>query len=539
MKHKINIIIAIATLLFVTSCVKDTVTVDEDILLKLDKPVSIAGPVIKGKFLASEMITRLDKKLQGYVVINDDGLVTIHYSDSLLAEWNDVVKVADINFNKNIKLTGTKKSTIKEIEEDLVFNQKPTQRFDKMDVDSGTLNLKLDFPNIKGTVDITFPNLTKDNKPLKRTYALPSTKNVNENIELNGYHIKFKHNASKDKSMLTMQMKVTIIDNGTVTKPLINTSVNVNNIVPKVLFGYFGNEDIINKESSFVFNFFEDFEAVNIIDFKEMSVTAQFDNYFGVPFNGHIENPVIINRKTNDKLNIIYQETGNAKNTVFVEPATYTDNVEPKHGMVIADNTNSNITDGLNFFPDKLTYKMICNINPNNDPNTTNFITSDNKILGNMLIDIPLWLKTDEYKRQDTIKDVSFFKDFEEKQIKYIDYVTLGFDFFNSFPIDIDAEIYAANAEGDIIEPVFEGSKKFVISGKTNAEGKVTEVGKSEFIVTLNQDQVRRFKEQKAEQFIIKTKSITEDNGVKFVKIYENTGIELFLYISVKSKEQN
>lgn len=537
---KLNLLIFFIIMLFFTNCIKEDVKIDTDKITKWDRPLFLDAPVAKASFYATEMIGRLNDSIKKYVFIDNDGIVSIKYKDSIESVWNDIVKIRNVYFKNNILLKNAKNSKAEKIViKKLLINQKPTQRFDEMTINTADFLLNLKFPDgVKGKVDIRFPELTKNNNPLVFSYNLPSS-NVSENKDISGYNIKFKHNADKDSSFINMELIFNITELGSILSPNIETEISIKNIVPKVMFGYFGKERILDEKKSLVFGFFEDFKAIKIVEFKDITVTAKFDNYFGVPFNGKVKNAILTCRETSEELPLIFKQNSLDSNTVFISPATYSNNIEPKENTVILDKTTSNIVQALNFFPDKLAYNMVFETNPNDDKTITNFVTSDNKILGNIFIEIPLWIRTKTYTRTDTINKFELFKNMDDNVVKYLDSVALGFDFYNKFPFELEAQVYLATANGFVVDSLFDNLKPILKTAKVDDNGKTITIGETKIAVKLTQKQVEKYKNQQVEKLLLFTKSITANDGKEFVKIHKDSGIKCNIFLSVKSSKIN
>lgn len=539
------------TILFITpSCVKEKLNVDTKKVTKWDRPLFLDAPVAKATFSTKELLGRLADSVKKYIYVDEQDVLTIKYKDSVQAVWKDVLDLDDISFSNELNLGSAKKNVEqmqmqmqikKRFTQKIKINSNSSQRFDKMVIHSADLLLNLDFPKgVTGKANIKFPEFTKQTDTLSFSYDLP-TNNVTESKNIGGYELIFKHNAQKDSSYITMQIDISLTDIGSSlpSSLKLKTEMELKNIIPKVVFGYFGKINIVDQQDRLRFNFFEDFKVVDIVQFYEMFVGIQFDNYFGVPFNGKLKKTSLTRKNTRETKALYFKNNVADSNEVFVSPATYGNDIQPKRNKITFDRNTSNIVEALNFFPDRFNYHLIFEINPDDDKTIPNFVTNENKILGNIFVEIPLYFKTTNYVRTDTINNFTVFKEIDDNVLKYLDSLSLGLHFYNRLPFDLDAQVYFATATGSKVDSLYSQMMPILRGVEMDKNGKLTKIGETKVQVGLTKDKVKKYKDLGVEKLLITTKINTSNGGRDFVKLYGSSGLDCNVFVSVKSSKQD
>ncbi len=516
-----------------SSCFTEDVVVDPDELTKLDRPIPFSGPIAKASFFAEDLFGRLSDSIADYIQVEDDGLLCVKYKDSITSVWDDIITIEDVNFTKSYPVPIGRKSTNTEISfvERIKLNADPNQRFDSMLIQEATLSLDLLFPSgFTGEVDVEFPELSKDGIVLVFNYDAANP-NASEQQDLTGYKILFGQ--GQDSSYFSMNITANIeidLSNPPTGSPEIEVSLSMTGLIPEIVFGRFGQSTIMDKQQTLDFSFFEDLDAVDLIEFYDIQMLLEFDNYFGIPYDGILEEAVVRRSSTGETIEL---ELG-ANNTLYVEPAKFASEVIPTENSFLYDSTNSNINDVINMFPDKLDYHLLVNINPTDDDlKEDNFITQDNRIAGNMYIILPLWLRTAAYTRIDTIHNFDVNEKFDDDMMEFFQSATLNFKFSNWFPFELTAQAYVADENNVIIDSLFDADHQLLVSGILDAEDKVTEAGLADTDVIFTKDQIEFYKSQNVTKILLSTKTITADNGNRFVKIFDYYGLEFKLSLDL------
>lgn len=517
-----------------TSCIKDDVIIDTEELTKIDRPLNFEGSLLKAKFKATDLFERMGDSISNFIQVEEDGMICIKYKDSMNAMWNEVVEFEDVSLNRNYPIGAVLKSTteVPNFEERIKFNSDAAQRFDSMIIEEATMTLNLDFPeNYSGPVSVKFPELTKDGQVLTFDYDA-SDANPSESEDLKGYKLIFSNGI--DSSYITMMISADVNLTGTPpTSPSIRVILSLNELVPEVLFGYFGQTTILDREQTMNFGFFEDFKVIDLVEFNDIQMKVEFDNYFGIPYDGTLADAKVIRNLTGENLELIFGDD----NTTYVEPALYNNPVEPTFNNFIFTKENSNIGDAVNMFPDKVEYRLQVNINPNGETGQ-NFITQDNRIAGNFYLIIPMWLKTASYQRLDTLHNFNLIENMSVEQIDLLESAGLDFVFNNWFPFELDVQVYFADENYTIVDSLFTEAQRFLETGILDADDIVTEASESKVPIVLLREDLKGYKEKNVNRIIIKSHTITAHEGTQFVKLFDYYGLDFNLSVKLVSKQQ-
>lgn len=539
MKHKYLkfIIFIVSSSLILLSCVERDVIIDTDELTTWDRALNIDIPLANAYFNSHDLIERIGDSLQDYIKVCDDGLLCIKYKDSIYTVWEDIVQINEVNFQKDYSVYSLKKSTKSTIsyEDKIKINQFSIQRFDSTYIAEGTLTMNIQFPqNYTGSVTFSFPELVKNGNKLSYTYNIAEDRNPIINADLSDYFLEFKH--GEDSSYITLSVVANVTADGNTTSTvndIISVSLYMPPFSPKILFGYFGNINVFDQDQNMSFHFFEDMKMDTVVEFKEIEMIIEFNNYFGTPFNGIMTNAKLTRDDFNGTLDVDLQ----GDNVFPVEKADYiSQSVVPYYYSRLIDTTNSNIKEAVNFYPDNLDYHMVIEINPDNDSEQINFVTQDNYIAGNTYVIIPLWFRTSAYNRIDTI-NFKISSLLGKDRVDYVKYVELSFNFENYFPFELNAQAYPIDLYGNIIDTLFEEDQQLIESGILNSSDSVISASETNVTIHIDQDQLIKYRDENVENILLATRTITSNNGDVFVKLYDIYGISFKLTMSVTSDE--
>lgn len=534
MKNKrIYLPLLVVFIMAISGCFKDDVDLDMKKLTELG-PVEFTAPIVNVSFKAEDLLERLSDSVKNYMEIEEDGLICIKYKDSIISVWDEIVELEEVNlpFNYPVDDIDFLKSTNANVseEERIVINTSKEQRLDSMLIQSSTLTLDVNFPGgLTGNAEVTFPELTKGGVPLAFTYDVTQAAEP-KSEDLSGYRLDFKH--APDSSYFTM---IITSDNINIEDPLnppaadaeISANLTLTSLVPEIVYGFFGQDTVMKKEETFTYSFYDDLDVQGMIEFYDIQMKVEFDNYFGLPYNGTLDNAIVSNSTTGESLSVNFLDD----NTLFVEAAAYSSEIVPTFNSFDINRDNSNIIDAVNMYPNKLEYKMLVQVNPN-DANALNFVTQKNQVAGNIYTIIPLWLRTAAYTRTDTIQNFEVFSDLSDDDIQYLDSVKLALWFSNYFPFELDAQLYFVDENYNIVDSAFQ-DEEFLNSGELNDQDIVVDPGETLNLIKLSKGDVELYKEQNVSHLIFSSRTSTANNGADFVKLIDSYGIDFKVAVEV------
>ncbi len=537
MKNIVKIITTVCFFSFFTSCVKDDMELDPDKLTKFDRPLNFAGPIANIHLKAADLIGKLGEGLDEHIRIDDDGLLNARYTDSVIIEWDDIVKLENIHVDKNypfiIPPGETSLNQQITFAEKIKINKNPDQRFDSMYIESALMYLDIQFPSeLSGQVHIDFPGVSINGETVELIY---DSETANSHIErdLEGHFIEFEHGIDSSYILMHISPENIQAQDNLGGAYNFNVSLSLSETLPEVTFGSFGTDTVYDEQESLVFSLLTDLKAFEMIEFYDILLQLDFLNYYGVDYDCKLEDAFVSSSYKMDTLDITFS----GDNTMHVEAAQYTSEVEPVQNVQDFNNTNSNIQDAVNILPDKMDYRMLVTTNTTN-PGANNFVTQENKISGLVDVIIPMWFRCEKYTRVDTIHSFDINNMIDDTQMEFLDSIVLTFEITNFFPFDIDVQCLVVDSNLTIIDSLFTEAQKMLVSGPLDTNDKVIEAGESKTIdIILNKEKVQSLKDANAKKLLISSKTTTSENGSRFVKIFEHYGIDFHVSLEIVSDE--
>ncbi|MBI9068084.1 MAG: hypothetical protein JEZ09_12380 [Salinivirgaceae bacterium] len=527
------IILLIATLIIGTtiwSCKKDDLTLSTDFTNKINLPV----PFLKSlKISARDLIEKLDSASSEYLFVDNDSLINFKYDTAFSSEWNDLVEFNELTAENNFDISVVKNKNVKvdyTFYDSILVSFIDGQRFDSVKIAEADLILDVQTPpsGITGNYTFRLPGLVKNGSAVEFTNTdMASVSEFHATENLNGSWMYFDQKDSN--SYLIIEITVEVYPSGgTPSGSGLAFQMNITELKPDLIFGYFGSMDVIEETQEFPLDFFESLDLPAEIKFKAMSIDIGINNYFGVPLGVRVDSMVFV-------------KEGEEPKQIFIDPieeikaAEYGDIIVPVHdSILINESTADGLMNAINSSPEKVYIELVGKINPK-DIDTTNFIAADNLIEGDVTIKIPLWFNTTKYIRNDTMS----FK-IDTAQLKYVEDVTLKFNFDNSFPFDISAQAYVINEQGDSLGTVFEARINLIKSPDNPAIGTYREPKKSSLEVMISSSRLLELYRQDGYNIVLNSwvQVGDYDNDI-YVKLLSTDFIDVGLKFIGSSGELN
>jgi hypothetical protein len=507
----------------------------EDVVLKnpqnYNRPLNLAAPLVNIHVGAKDLLEKIDSS--AYFKIDEQGLLHFRYDTTFLATWEDLIKLGDLSDTKNYDISPLNNVVMPYTFIDtIVANEDATQRFDSLTIAKAIMRLSLVSPSsLTGAYEITIPEVLKSNGlPVVFKGALGGV--IADDEDISNGRIIFSH--VPGKSYYTLVIKVNV-DKPKVLPANTNLGITLSiiDLLPKTMFGYFGQIDVFNKQQDISIDFFKKMNISEMIQLKEIRMDISIDNYFGVPLKLFLDSLLFTNKTTGQAVNV-YINNGN--NSVLVDAATYAEPIVPSTNKLSINSENSNLVDGINNSPTNIYIETTGKSNPNGET-VENFVETSTKIKGSISIDIPFWFKTDSYARTDTM-DFDFVSMIDSTQIDYLEEVNLYFKFNNGFPFNIDAQAYFVDEFYNKVDSIFpvDGGKLIWKSGIIDANGIVTSPSKTDVPISINNEKAKKLYDQKVKFILVKSQVSTGLLGSpEFVKLMETYAIDVGLSFEVKS----
>lgn len=527
-------LILTAIVLLTTACFEDGIELKDP--QKYDRALNLAGPIGDINLSTRALLDQLGS--DSYLLVDDEGLLHVQIDTSITASWEDIISINNMTTSRTYDIDPNKKAPVGPFYDTIVVNifsmGEDNQRFDRMLVETGQMGIAVTLPNnFEGSYTITIPEITN---AAGDPVVLP-TRNFNdatpiEPIDIANDSILFKNIDGKSFITIVTEVDVTNVS-GSPASTEMQVDVTIQNFKPAYVEGYFGKMNVLEQTREQRFDFFSTFNFADMVQFQEISLELNIDNYFGIPLILNIDSLVFENTEngTLEHINI-------DGNSIDVDRAISPD--QPSSNQLLINNSNSNLIDGINLGPDRVFMAFVGQTNPNGETAQPNFINTTTQVSAEVLIDIPFWFKTSLYERTDILSfDVAgLFED--STQVDMVENIDLYLNFENGFPFNIQAQFIMANDKGVEIDSLFnqDGGVFIWESGQLDAQGKVIAPTNTAINISIDNALVKKLYNNQSTQIYIRSRISTGDkDNPEFVRLYDYYSIKGNLTFEVKSSD--
>ena len=187
---------------------------------------------------------------------------------------------------------------------------------------------------------------------------------------------------------------------------------------------------------------------------------------------------------------------------------------------ITLDQTNSNILEVINAFPNQVDYTLKGSIMAL-PADSLGFARDTGSIDVNFSIELPLMgrIKALVYE---SVKDIDPTDLMEANNIEFKLIAE------NGFPLEIDFQVYFLNTFGQVVDSLANaGNPIFVTGAEVGADGRVTSPDVSEFTIIMQRDKINNLED--VTQLKTQARIYTLDNGDTSVRIYNDYQLKLKL----------
>ncbi len=535
-KHKLNILIpALVTTLFFTGCIKDEIVVTDP--QKIGRAWDIAAPIANINVGVDDLLDMIDST--SYIYIDNQGLINLQIDTTFNVGYDKIIGLDTNQVTRHYYLNNKKKSAKAAFvfNDTIVLTSTRDQRLDSMLVSSCFLNTSVVFPNnINGTYKITFPDFTMpDGSPI--TIERPITTETRQ-LDISGAMFRMIMNIN-DFSSYRVVTTVNVDGNQQIpNNSKIELRIQMVNLNPSEIWGYFGSMDVFELSQDMNIEMFKTMNLVDVIQLKELVINLGITNYFDIPFNVTFDSMLFKNTTKNQQVPLSF--LGN--NTIDISAGKYNNgNVTPGSDSIVINSQNSNLVDAINLFPDYIYYEIGARINPDGVVKQ-NYLRNNgtDKIYFDLGIRVPMWFKTSNYNRTDTIGFNLAKMLPDSSMVNYVDNITLYFDFENALPFNVSVQAYFAKQNGTIVDSLFscQTNSTDCYNGKKTllTSGDATNPVKSKTDVVITGELAKKLVEQNVTQILVATQLSTGPIAAPdFVKLKQDNYIKIDFDVSMKS----
>ncbi|PKP08523.1 MAG: hypothetical protein CVU09_15140 [Bacteroidetes bacterium HGW-Bacteroidetes-4] len=520
--------------LLATSCFEDGVELTDP--HKYDRALNLAGPIGNINLSTVSLLKQLGS--DSYIIVDDEGLLHVQVDTSITATWEDVISINDLTTSRTYDINPNKKAPVGPFYDTIVVNVfslgEDNQRFDRLLVETGQLGISVILPNnFEGSYTITIPEITN---PAGESVVLP-TRNFNDASPIDPIDIandSIVFNNADGKSFITIVTEVDVTNvTGSPANTQMQVDVNITGFKPAYVEGYFGKMNVLEQTREQRFDFFKDFNFADMVQFQEISLELNIENYFGIPLTLNIDSLVFENTQSGQIEHISIDG-----NSIEVERAFAPD--EPSTNQLLINNNNSNLIDGINLGPDRVFMAFIGQSNPAGETAQPNFINTNTQVRAEILIDLPFWFKTSLYERTDTISFdvVGLFKD--SAQVDMVEEINLDLTFDNGFPFNIQSQFIMVNDNGFEIDSLFNQDGGLFIweSGQMDSQGKVIAPTSTKIQLRIDKALTKKLYDNESSRIHIRSRISSGDKeNPDFVRLYDYYTIKGSMKFEVKSSD--
>lgn len=524
-----NTVVAVLLAISLNSCIKEDVVLENP--QNYNRPLNFAAPLVNIHFGAKDLLERIDSS--SFFNTDEQGLLHFRYDTTFNAGWDDLIDFDDLSYSANYDISPLNNVPMPfTFIDTVVANEDATQRFDSLTIEKAMMRLSVSCPpGLTGRYEIMIPEILKSNgMPVVYKGAFSGETTINEDIARG--RIIFSHIPGKSFYQLVIKVYV---DKPTV--PPLHTNLGITSeivdLLPKTLFGYFGQIDVFHKQHEIAIDFFKKLNFSDAIQLKEVSMDISVDNYFGVPLMLIFDSLIFTNETTGQAVDVYFN---NGSNSVLVDAATYAEPIIPSTNKLSVNSENSNLVDGVNIGPTHIFLSATGKSNPNGEMEE-NFVETSTKLNGKLSIEVPFWFKTTLYARTDTM-DFDFTEMIDSAQIDYLDELSLYFKFNNGFPFNIEAQAWFVDEFYHKVDSVFpdNGGELIWKSGIIDANGIVTSPSKTDVTISINHQKAKKLFDREVKFILVKSQVSTGLLGSpEFVKLLDSYAIDAGLSVEVKS----
>ncbi|ASB50139.1 hypothetical protein [Alkalitalea saponilacus] len=513
----------------------------DDIYVNLDnsddnREVGLAGPFAKIGFNLADFLDDIDEDI---LHIGEDGLISLKYREEVYIDWKELVKLNDVDANWDyfsLRSTSLKSANSIEFSQKVQMNHRGDVRYDSLTLNQGILNMYVVFPTDEsGQIDISIPEVQDENgdgltfshivTPESNHFSVSDYSLANHEIHFN-----------QDPDMVPGEefSYINVITSFTPDNPNaeienIDLSFSLTGMQPEITFGYFGVQESEELNASLTFDAFEELDLIDEIEFGDFILNVEVENSIGVPFFVTANNVRFYKEEETDpdQYDWLLNLFNGDELTMQVNPAVYGPPVQPRISTLspYINKANSNIIEIGNGYPVKMLCDLFATSNPDDD-GKQNFMGIIDQLRADLIIEIPMWFRTEKYARKDTIEfDFLDIIGDDEEEVRRMKEVNLYFDFTSWLPLNASVEAWVVDIDGNRISTLIPPST-VIPAAMVNEELRVLNSVKESFKISVNRDQINKFIDEKAMEIILETTLATPENGSVFIKLFEDARLE-------------
>jgi len=505
----------------------------------------LTGSVVKASLSLEEIIDKYDT--DGYTFVDDEFLIHITHSDSLLSEVaGDLVSINPQDFiqiyiDSEIStpefLSSLPGDTLTYVKvKNFKFAIENGGKLDSIYLKQGDLSISVtsQFHHF-GILTITSDYILDGDVTFEEVTQISSadgTFTMNRLIDIAGYDL-FFDNSDPDTTYLPVNFELKLINSGApiTAGEVCDINMNFSNLDFKAAFGYIGDYKFLSDSGEIELDFFDEMPEGNI-RFENPQFTFNIRNSVGVPVEGELFNLSASSSESGQSVDVTFEPGYNP----FVIGAPTIDEIGSTELTVFTvSGENSNIPDAIEIKPNLVTYGIRARSVPIVTTERDHFALDTSRIEVDYEVVIPLWLSASGLSFEEDSLDFDFEKDFGDVSDK-INALTFLVEVDNWLPINADLQVYFLDEFYMVIDSLFDSPERILGSDPENltADGEIIAPENTVTEIIFEKDDLENLEPAK---FIkLKADLATTDLGQVPVKIYSYYTIDFKMGIRVDFK---
>ncbi len=528
MKANTIFVIIVSMIIIFSGCIEEEFSNDK-LSKSIELEADVAVPIGYTTLSLTKFLTENTQPEE--LIIRDDGFMLLQFREKVFSlKASDLIKIPAVDhttvlentFPVDLDLTTFSIGIILRDTAmvEIGFDTGNGERLDSIKLKSSELILEITpfaGGSIDGYIEVLFPTLTLNGVPYSTSIDLATGKVVDKNLE--DYVIGLEHPENLTNILpvdyaLYIQSGTGIVPAG---QSIIDLSISFSFIDYKEVYGFLGNHSINIPLDGFVIDFYDEI-IEGVFHFEAPEIRIFFNNSFGVPLGITLPDFYATNRDKSTTT-IIGGGITDVSNPYIIKYPTIQQVGEYVPDTLILNPDNINMFEVLENAPVGIDFSVTGLTNPN-ITDGTNFITEDSNFDVEVELELPLWGYADILVMQDTMRfEVDELYDSEIEELKQL---TFRLNFKNGFPVEINSQIYFADASYQILDSLFIDDN--LIEGAIDSDGdEIFEPVDSPVLsVTIDRDKVEKIESTK--YILIRGRIATTDaaqkQNVKFYSFY-------------------
>jgi len=246
--------------------------------------------------------------------------------------------------------------------------------------------------------------------------------------------------------------------------PIMNFTMNLINIDFKAIYGYLGKIKFNIGPQENPIDFFTDLKA-GTFHFSEPRLQFNFENSFGMPIQ-LFTTDLYATSQVGDITQIVGPGLPSQDNEWIINYPTLKNFGKAAYDSMIINYNEANLVEAMNTSPVGITFGVEARTNPQVEE-TYNFVTNESRLKIISRIILPISGYTELMSIEDSVRYE--FNDFFQNPPEEIKSISLRLNFTNSFPVNINSQIYLLDELGNKVDSVF--NKEFIIDAGQDLDG--------------------------------------------------------------------